>query len=206
MARYRGPKCRLSRRVGMDLENKSGVKPIDQKCRFEQAPGKPAGRRTRGSDYGIQLNMKQTIRYYYDLSEKQFRNLYKRADKASGSTGDNLLVYLESRLDNITYRLGLASTRSEARQMVRHGHISVNGKRVDIPSYNCQIGDEISVIEKFRKHERVTRSMQLSEQKEMVNWLAREKDQFIGKVNDFADPAYFAEMFKVNLVIELYSK
>ncbi|MDG2348683.1 MAG: 30S ribosomal protein S4 [Gammaproteobacteria bacterium] len=206
MARYRGPKCRLSRRVGMDLENKSGVKPIDQKCKFEQSPGKPAGRRARGSDYGIQLNMKQTIRYYYDLSEKQFRNLYKKADKASGSTGDNLLVYLEARLDNIVYRLGLASTRSEARQMVRHGHIAVNSKRVDIPSYSCLISDEISVIEKFRKHERVTRSIQLSEQKEMVSWLAREKDQFIGKVNDFADPAFFAEMFKVNLVIELYSK
>jgi small subunit ribosomal protein S4 len=152
------------------------------------------------------LNMKQTIRYYYDLSEKQFRNLYKKADKATGSTGDNLLVYLESRLDNIVYRLGLASTRSEARQMVRHGHVAVNGSRVDIPSYSCLIGDEVSVIEKFRKHERVTRSIQLSEQKEMVNWLSREKDQFIGKVNDFADPAFFAEMFKVNLVIELYSK
>ena len=206
MARYRGPKCRLSRRVGMDLENKSGVKPIDKKCRFEQSPGKPAGRRARGSDYGIQLNMKQTIRYYYDLSEKQFRNLYKKADKASGSTGDNLLIYLESRLDNITYRLGLASTRAEARQMVRHGHIAVNGKRVDIPSYRCLIGDEVSVIESYRKHERVTRSLQLSEQKEMVNWLSRDKDQFVGKVNDFADPAFFADMFKVNLVIELYSK
>ena len=152
------------------------------------------------------LIWKQTIRYYHDLSEKQFRNLYKKADKATGSTGDNLLIYLESRLDNVTYRLGLASTRAEARQMVRHGHIAVNGKRVNIPSYNCKIGDEVSVIESYRKHERITRSIQLSEQKEMVNWLSREKDQFIGKVNDFADPAFFAEMFKVNLVIELYSK
>jgi small subunit ribosomal protein S4 len=206
MARYRGPKCRLSRRVGMDLENKSGVKPIDKKCRFEQSPGKPAGRRSRGSDYGMQLTMKQTIRYFYDLSEKQFRNLYQRADKASGSTGDNLLILLESRLDNVVYRLGLASTRAEARQMVRHGHVSVNSGRVDIPSYQCMVNDEVAIIEKYRKHDRVTRSMQLSEQKEMVSWLSRDTDQFIGKVNDHADPTYFADMFKVNLVIELYSK
>lgn len=206
MARYRGAKCRLMRKVGMDLESKSGVKPINDKCRFEQAPGKPAGRRGRGSDYCNQLMMKQRLRHYYEVTEKQFRNYYLRADKASGSTGDNLLSYLEGRLDNIVYRLGLATTRSEARQMVRHGHISVNGQRVNIPSYRTNVGDEVAVISKFTKQERVVRAIELSEQKDMVSWLSRNKGDFDGKITDHIDVAFFAEMFNVNLVIEFYSK
>jgi len=206
MARYRGAKCRLMRKVGMDLESKSGVKPINDKCRFEQAPGKPAGRRGRGSDYSIQLMMKQRLRHYYEVTEKQFRNYYLSADKAAGSTGDNLLAYLEARLDNIVYRLGLATTRSEARQMVRHGHIEVNGHRVNIPSYRTKVGDHVAVISKYTKQERVVRAIALSEQKDMVSWLSRDKGDFGGKINDHIDYGFFGEMFNVNLVIEFYSK
>ena len=140
MSQYRKGACGLTRRVGTDIELKSGVKPIDKKCKYEQLPGKPVGRRSRGSDYSNQLTMKQTMRYYYRMSEKQFRNLYKKSDKMSGSTGDNMIINLESRLDNIVYRLGFASTRAEARQMISHGHIQVNGSRVTIQS--CMINPQ----------------------------------------------------------------
>ena len=181
MSQFRKGGCGLSRRVGVDLEKKSGVKPIEKKCKFEQLPGKPLGRRSRGSDYSNQLTMKQTMRYYYGMSEKQFRNLYKKSDRMSGSTGDNLVILLESRLDNVVYRLGFAATRAEARQMVSHGHISVNDQRVQVAT-------------------------ELHSQKEPIEWLERQKKAFSGKILAHADPAFFAEMFKVNLVIELYSK
>tara|TARA_X000000950_G_scaffold41425_2_gene45290 strand:- start:13732 stop:14352 length:621 start_codon:yes stop_codon:yes gene_type:complete len=206
MSQYRKGACGLTRRVGTDIELKSGVKPIDKKCKYEQLPGKPVGRRSRGSDYSNQLTMKQTMRYYYRMSEKQFRNLYKKSDKMSGSTGDNMIINLESRLDNIVYRLGFASTRAEARQMISHGHIQVNGSRVTIPSYMISVGDTVSVIEKFRGHERVLNAKELYSNKEPIPWLERKENQFEGVVLSHADPAFFSEMFKVNLVIELYSK
>ena len=206
MSQFRKGGCGLSRRVGVDLEKKSGVKPIEKKCKFEQLPGKPLGRRSRGSDYSNQLTMKQTMRYYYGMSEKQFRNLYKKSDRMSGSTGDNLVILLESRLDNVVYRLGFASTRAEARQMISHGHISVDDQRVTIPSYRTSVGEQISVIKKFQNHQRVQVATELYSQKEPIEWLERQKKVFSGKVLAHADPAFFAEMFKVNLVIELYSK
>ncbi len=202
--RFRKDACGLSRRVGMDLELKTGS--IEKKCRFEQLPGKPAGRRSRTSDFGNQLKMKQAMRFYYGVSEKQFRNLYKKSDGMQGSTGDNLLINLESRLDNVVYRLGFASTRAEARQMINHGHIQVNDIRVNIPSYSVCVDDQIEVIKKFQKHERVVNATELFKQKEPIEWLERQKNTFSGKVLANATPEYFKEMFKVNLVIELYSK
>ena len=142
MARYLGPKCRLSRREKTDLLLKSGIRAIDTKCNLERTPGMHWQRRGRTTDYGIQLRMKQLIRRYYDVLEKQFRNYYKKADRTKGSTGDNLLSLLESRLDNVVYRMGFAATRAEARQLVSHKAILVNGKVVNIPSFHVAAGSD----------------------------------------------------------------
>src|SRR3989338_6921547 len=133
MARYLGPKCRLSRREGTDLQLKSGIRAIDSKCHLEHTPGQHWQRRVRTTDYGLQLRMKQLLRRYYGILETQLRNYYKKASRLKGSTGDNLLILLESRLDNVVYRMGYASTRAEARQLVGHKAVKVNGRVVNIP-------------------------------------------------------------------------
>jgi small subunit ribosomal protein S4 len=143
MARYIGPKCRLSRRERTDLQLKSGIRAIETKCNIERVPGMQWQGRGRTTDYGSQLRMKQMIRRYYGVLEKQFRNYYKAADSHKGSTGDILLKLLESRLDNVVYRMGFASTRAEARQLVSHKGILVNGATVNIPSYQVQPGDVV---------------------------------------------------------------
>ncbi|SVB85370.1 uncharacterized protein METZ01_LOCUS238224, partial [marine metagenome] len=140
MARYIGPTCKLARREGTDLFLKSGVKPLESKCKLEVPPGGPGQRRTRLSDYGLQLREKQKLRRMYGVLERQFRNYYKKAAKGKGSTGENLLRMLESRLDNVVYRMGFASTRAEARQLVNHKGISVNERTVNIPSYQLKVG------------------------------------------------------------------
>src|SRR5271170_3486818 len=151
MARYIGPKCKLARREGTDLFLKSGVKPLENKCKFTVPPGGIKGeRRQRLSDYGLQLREKQKLRRMYGVLERQFRNYYQAAARKTGATGVTLLKLLESRLDNVVYRMGFAATRAEARQLVSHKSLTVNGQVVTIPSYQCRAGDVLEIREKAR--------------------------------------------------------
>ena len=173
MARYLGPKCKLSRREGTDLFLKSGIKPIENKCKLNTIPGSKVGsRRERLSDYGIQLREKQKLRRMYGVLEKQFRNYYKKASKAKGSTGENLLKLLETRLDNMVYRMGFAVTRAEARQLVSHKAITVNGSIINIPSYEVSASDEISVTEKAQQQLRVKNAVNIASQLGISEWLS----------------------------------
>ena len=151
MARYIGPTCKLSRREGTDLFLKSGVRALDTKCKTETAPGVHGLRRGRLSDYGVQLREKQKVRRIYGVLERQFRNYYQEAARKRGATGENLLRLLECRLDNVVYRMGLATTRSQARQLVAHGHVTVNGRKTNIPSYTVRVGEKVAVRVESRK-------------------------------------------------------
>lgn len=206
MARYLGPTCRLSRREKTDLQLKSGIRPIDTKCNLERTPGQHWQRRGRSTDYGIQLRMKQLIRRYYGLMEKQFRNYYKKADRMKGSTGDNLLRLLESRLDNVVYRMGFSSTRTEGRQLVSHKAILVNDIVVNIPSYCVQPNDVVEIREKAKKQLRIAAALDLADQREPVSWIEVDAKTFIGNFKDLPDVSELPKEFKVNLVVELYSK
>ncbi|MFB1036901.1 MAG: 30S ribosomal protein S4, partial [Sinobacterium sp.] len=159
MARYIGPTCKLSRREGTDLFLKSGVRSLDSKCKAETLPGVQGARRGRLSDYGVQLREKQKVRRLYGVLEKQFRGYYKEAARRKGATGENLLQLLEGRLDNVVYRMGFGSTRAESRQLVAHSSILVNGTRVNIPSYQVEAGDVVSIREKAKKQLRIQSSL-----------------------------------------------
>src|ERR1700687_2676620 len=159
MANYSGPKCKLSRREGTDLMHKSGARAIETKCKLDTPPGQHGLKRGRLSDYGRQLRMKQMIRRYYRVLERQFQKYYQEADRQKGSTGDNLLKILESRLDNVVYRLGFASTRAEAKQLVSHKAIKVNGQVVNIPSYMVKPNDIVEIREKARTQFRIAAAM-----------------------------------------------
>ncbi len=165
MARYLGPKLKLSRREGTDLFLKSGVRPIDSKCKIDNAPGQHGVRRGRLSDYALQLREKQKVRRLYGVLEKQFRNYYKKADRKKGATGTNLLQMLEGRLDNVVYRLGYGSTRAESRQLVSHKSITVNGQCVNIASFQVKPDDVVAVAEKSRGQLRIQAAMQLAAQR-----------------------------------------
>ena len=180
MARYRGPSLRLSRREGTDLLLKSGERAVEEKCNMETAPGMHGMRRGRLSDYGLQLREKQKVKRMYGILEKQFRNYYKKAAKSKGNTGENLLSYLEKRLDNVVYRMNFASTRAEARQMVTHKAFEVNGKTVNIPSYQVKQDDVISVREKAKKQIRIKAALDLGDKKELSGWVEVDKDKFTG--------------------------
>lgn len=206
MARYTGPRCKLSRREKTDLLLTSGVRPIDAKCKLDTPPGMHGQRRGRLSDYGVQLRMKQLIRRYYGLLEKQFRRLYKAADNMKGSTGENLLQLLESRLDNVVYRMGFASTRAEARQLVSHKSIKVNGNIVNIPSYRIKPSDVISVREKCKGQLRIKSAMDLAKLRNPVEWVQVDETKLEGTFKAYPDMAELPAEFKVNLVVELYSK
>ena len=206
MARYRGPSLRLSRREGTDLMLKSGVRAIESKCNMETAPGVHGLRRGRLSDYGLQLREKQKVRRMYGVLEKQFRNYYKKAAKAKGNTGENLLSYLEQRLDNVVYRMGFASTRAEARQMVTHKAFEVNGKTVNIPSYQVKQDDVISVREKAKKQIRIKAALDLGDKKELSGWVEVDKDKFTGVFKSVPDRSDLSAEINENLIIELYSK
>jgi small subunit ribosomal protein S4 len=206
MARYLGPKCRLSRREKTDLQLKSGIRSIDSKCNLERTPGQHWQRRTRTTDYGVQLRMKQVIRRYYDVLEKQFRNYYKKADRMNGSTGDNLLKLLESRLDNVVYRMGFASTRAEARQLVSHKSIMVNNAIVNLPSYQVHSDDMIEVREKSKSQLRIASALDLAAQRTEVTWIEVDAKQKSGTFKATPDVSELPAEFKVNLVVELYSK
>ena len=206
MARYIGAKCRWSRREGTDLGHKSGIRALEDKCKIERTPGVHWQRRTRSTDYGVQLRMKQTIRRYYEVLEKQFRRYYEMADAKKGSTGDNLLQILESRLDNVVYRMGFASTRSEARQLVSHKAILINGEIVNIASYIVKPGDVISIRSKARGQLRIKSALELAASREDSPWVDVDSSNFSGTFKDLPDVADLPQEFKVNLVVELYSK
>lgn len=207
MARYLGPKCKLSRREGTDLLLKSGVRPIETKCKLDSPPGQHGQKRGRLSDYGLQLRMQQMIKRHYGILHKQFVNSYKEADRKKGSTGNNLLQLLESRLDNVVYRLGFGSTRAEARQLVSHKSILVNGKVVNIPSYILSANDVISVREKAKKQLRITAAAELAQQRgPQPTWLDVDSKELRGVFKSYPDAADFPAMFKISLVVELFSK
>jgi small subunit ribosomal protein S4 len=206
MARYLGPTCKLSRREGTDLFLKSGVRPLESKCRSESAPGQHGQRRGRLSDYGVQLREKQKVRRIYGVLEKQFRNYYKAAAKIKGNTGENLLTLLETRLDNVVYRMGFGSTRAESRQLVSHNAILVNGQKVNIPSYNVQVGDVVSLREKSKKQLRVQTALQLASQRGDVEWVSVDSSKMEGTFSRNPDRADLPAEINENLIVELYSK
>ena len=206
MARYRGPSLRLSRREGTDLLLKSGERAVEEKCNMEPAPGMHGMRRGRLSDYGLQLREKQKVKRMYGILEKQFRNYYKKAAKSKGNTGENLLSYLEKRLDNVVYRMNFASTRAEARQMVAHKVFEVNGKTVNIPSYQVEQDDVISVREKAKKQIRIKAALDLGDKKELSGWVEVDKDKFTGVFKSVPDRSDLSAEINENLIIELYSK
>ncbi len=172
MARYLGPKCKLSRREGTDLFLKSGVKSLESKCKLEVPPGGIKGeRRARVSGYGLQLREKQKLRRMYGVLERQFHGYYVQAAGRPGATGETLLQILESRLDNVVYRMGFGSTRNEARQLVSHGAVQVNGSRVNIPSYQCKAGDVIALRDAAQKQARVAQALQIRTQTGFPDWV-----------------------------------
>ena len=207
MARYRGPTCKLARREGTDLFLKSPVRTIDSKCKFDRAPGvKPGGRRPRSTVYGTQLREKQKLRRMYGVLEKQFSNYYKEAARISGSTGLNLLQLLESRLDNVVYRMGFGVTRAESRQLVSHKSIMVNGTKVNIPSYQVQPGDVVEVFEKSKKQLRVSSALEIAEQIGFVPWVDVDVKAVKGTYKAMPERAELPPDIDEALVVALYSK
>lgn len=206
MARYLGPKCKLSRREGTDLLLKSGVRDHKSKCRSEKQPGQHGDKKPRLSGYGLQLREKQKIRRIYGVLERQFRNYYKSAASKKGATGENLMVLLERRLDNVVYRLGFASTRAEARQLVGHGAIMVNDKVVNIPSFLVEVGDVVMVRQKAREQARIKAALAISEQRTACDWISLDASAFKGSMTTLPTMSDFSAFCNVNLVVELYSK
>jgi small subunit ribosomal protein S4 len=206
MARYIGPTCKLSRREGTDLFLKSGARALDSKCKIETAPGQHGQRRGRLSDYGVQLREKQKVRRIYGVLEKQFRSYYKEAARRKGASGENLLKLLESRLDNVVYRMGFGATRSESRQLVSHKAISVNGKTVNIASYQVTEGDVIAVREKAKKQLRVQNAINIATQRSNVEWVDVNFDKKEGVFKRVPDRSDLPADINENLIIELYSK
>ncbi len=208
MARYIGPTCKLSRREGVDLGLKSPARGLESKCKLNQVPGQHgASRRQRLSDYALQLREKQKVRRTYGVLEKQFRNYYKKAASQKGATGENLLVLLESRLDNVVYRMGFAVTRAQARQMVSHKAIQVNGGKVNIPSYQVQAGDVVSVAEKAKSHLRVKEAITLSQELDLAAvWMEVDNTKMEGTYKTLPDRNDLPADINENLIVELYSK
>jgi len=206
MARYTGPKLKLARREGTDLLLKSGVRPIDSKCRIDSPPGQHGARRGRLSDYAVQLREKQKVRRFYGVREKQFRNYYKKAERQKGATGENLLRLLESRLDNVVYRMGFGATRAEARQLVSHKAILVNGRKVNIASYQVSPEDIIAVTEKSRAQLRIQSALQLAGQRAPVDWVEVDGTKMEGVFKRAPDRGELPPEINENLIVELYSK
>ena len=206
MARYLGPKLKLSRREGTDLFLKSGVRAIDSKCKIDTAPGQHGARKPRLSDYGSQLREKQKVRRIYGILERQFRNYYKEANRLKGNTGENLLVLLEGRLDNVVYRMGFAATRAEARQLVSHKAIVVNGRVVNIPSFQVSVNDVVAVREKSKKQARIKASLELAEQREKLTWLEVDSAKMEGVFKRVPERSDLSADINEHLIVELYSK
>lgn len=191
MARYLGPKLKLSRREGTDLFLKSGVRAIDSKCKIDTAPGQHGARKPRLSDYGSQLREKQKVRRIYGILERQFRNYYKEANRLKGNTGENLLVLLEGRLDNVVYRMGFAATRAEARQLVSHKAIVVNGRVVNIPSFQVSINDVVAVREKSKKQARIKASLELAKPEVRIDLDPAEREKMMARTRRTSVPQIF---------------
>ena len=207
MGRYLGPKLKLSRREGTDLFLKSGVRPLDSKCRADTIPGQHgAARRQKPKDYAVQLREKQKVRRFYGVLERQFRNYYKAADRQKGATGDNLLRLLERRLDNVVYRMGYGCTRAESRQLVSHKAIEVNGKSVNIPSYQVSPEDTIAVREASRGQLRIRQALDLAGQRGAVEWVDVDTEQMSGVYKRDPDRSELPREINENLIVELYSK
>lgn len=207
MARYIGPKCKLSRREGTDLFLKSAIRPLETKCKLDHPPGQQGqARRGRMSDYGLQLREKQKLRRMYGVLERQFRRYYKEAARRKGATGELLLQLLECRLDNVVYRMGFASTRAEARQLVSHKGVKVNGKLVNIPSYEVKAGDEVGLADHAAKQVRVDMAMEISRQIERPGWVEVNEKAHKGTFKAVPQRDELLPDIDENLVVELYSK
>ena len=209
MARYIGPTCKLARREGADLSLKSPARALDSKCKLEQKPGQHGATARKGklSDYATQLREKQKVKRIYGLLERQFRNYYKKASTKKGNTGENLLQLLETRLDNVVYRMGFAITRPSARQLVSHRGVLVNGKSVNLPSYQIKAGDSIELSEKAQKQLRVQESLTVSQQMDLSpSWVEVNSQKFSGVFKAVPDRADLPVDINEALIVELYSK
>ena len=208
MARYIGPTCKLARREGADLSLKSPARALDSKCKFEQKPGQHgASKKARLSDYAVQLREKQKVKRIYGLLERQFRNVYAKAANQKGNTGENLLRILEARLDNIVYRMGFAVTRAQARQLVSHKAVTVNGKCVNLPSYQVKAGDEVAIAERAKNQLRVQEAVTLSQEMDLVpTWIEVDSKKMLGNVKALPERSDLPSDINENLIVELYSK
>jgi len=206
MARYLGPRCKLSRREKMDLSLTSGVRPLDSKCKLDVGPGQQGARRGRETEHGIQLREKQKVRRIYGVLERQFENYFKKATRLKGSTGENLLKLLERRLDNVVYRMGFGSTRAEARQLVSHCSILVNGKVVNIPSYSLSPGDVVSITDASRKQLRIQAALTLAQARPSCDWLEVDPAIYSGTFKNAPDRDRLPPDINEQLIVELYSK
>jgi len=207
MARYLGPKCKLERSLKTDLSLKSGIRAIDSKCKKEVPPGMHGAKRMREPGYyGLQLRAKQVVRRMYGVLERQFRKYFKEAARLKGSTGENLLTLLESRLDNVVYRMGFGCTRAESRQMVSHKAIFVNGACVNIPSFQVKAGDIISVRERCKKQDRIKTALQLAEQRTECEWLSVDTKKLEGTFKEVPMRDQLPSDIQEQLIVELYSK
>ena len=208
MARYRGPREKLERRLGVDLGLK-GERRLAGKSALEKRPyppGQHGQRRTKISEYGLQLREKQKAKFMYGVSEKQFRSIFKEANRLEGNTGELLVQLLEQRLDNVVYRMGFATTRAFARQLVNHGHILVDGRRVDIPSYRVQPGQKVEVREKSKNNPQIQRAMELTNQTGLVEWVDVDKDKLFGIFTRIPEREEISIPVEERLIVELYSK
>ncbi len=208
MARYRGPREKLERRLGVDLGLK-GERRLAGKSALEKrpyAPGQHGQRRAKISEYGMQLREKQKAKFMYGVSEKQFRTLFKEAARKEGNTGELLIQLLEQRLDNVVYRMGFATTRAFARQLVNHGHVLVDGKRVDIPSYRVKPGQKIEIREKSKNNPQIARSIELTNQTGIVEWVDVEKDKLFGIFTRIPEREEVKIPVEERFIVELYSK
>jgi small subunit ribosomal protein S4 len=210
MARYIGPTCKLARREGADLSLKSPARAIDSKCKLEQKPGQHGAAGTkkgRLSDYGVQLREKQKVKRIYGLLERQFRTYYQKASGQKGNTGENLLRMLESRLDNVVYRMGFAVTRAAARQLVSHAAIRVNGKKVNLPSYQVRPGDEVALSDRAKNQLRTKEALTLSQEMDLAPaWLEVDQNKGAGTFKTLPERSDLPSDINESLIIELYSK
>ena len=206
MARYIGPTCKLSRREKTDLGLKSGLRSLDTKCNMEQPPGVHGAGRGRLSDFGLQMREKQKVKRIYGVLEKQFRNYYKKASGQKGATGENLLKLLEQRLDNVVYRMGFGTTRAEARQLVGHKAVMVNGQTVNVASFTCNAGDVVSIREKAKKQQRIKDALELFKQREPSEWISIDEKSLEGTFKSVPERSDLPSEIQENLIVELYSK
>ncbi|MDC8011552.1 30S ribosomal protein S4 [Tahibacter soli] len=208
MARYIGPTCKLARREGADLSLKSPARAVDSKCKLEQKPGQHgAARKGKMSDYAVQLREKQKVKRIYGLLERQFRSYYAKASRKKGNTGDSLLQMLEQRLDNVVYRMGFAVTRTQARQLVAHKAIEVNGKKVNLPSFQVKAGDQIAIVEKSRAQLRIQEALTLSQEMDLApTWVEVDAKKFSGMFKSVPERSDLPSDINEALIVELYSK